>query len=103
MIKSGERNTKNLVIMVLAGEWPLSVQDICNTIHENYDSKTTYQGIRKAVLQLEAQKILEKNAKNQYKISHKWAESINRFSEDIKVTSASDGGADVINMPPYYS
>ncbi|MFA5246410.1 MAG: hypothetical protein WC408_00785, partial [Candidatus Micrarchaeia archaeon] len=44
-----------------------------------------------------------KNSKNQYKISHKWAESINRFSEDIKVTSASDGGADVINMPPYYS
>ncbi len=103
LIKSGERNTKNLVIMVLAGEWPLTVQDIFNTIHENYDQKTTYQGIRKAVLQLAGQEILEKNAKNQYKISHKWAESINRFSQEIHVATAADGGAEITSMPQYYS
>ncbi len=103
LIKSGERNTKNLVIMVLAGEWPLSVQDIYDTIHENYDPKVTYQGVRKAVLQLIGQGILEKNAKGQFKISHKWAESINRFSEEIRVTTTAEGGSEITSMPQYYS
>ena|GEM_PF-1982750 len=103
LIKSGERNTKNLVIMVLAGEWPLSVQDIFNTILENYDQKITYQGVRKATFQLEDQGILEKNSKGQFKISHKWAENINKFSEEIHITSTSTGGSDILSMPPYYS
>lgn len=89
--------------MVLAGEWPLTVQDIFNTIHENYDQKITYQGIRKAVFQLESQGVLEKNSKGQFKISHKWAERINRFSEEIHVTTTADGGSEITNMPQYYS
>jgi len=103
LIKSGEKNTKNLIIMVLAGEWPLSVQDIANTIHENYDSAVTYQGVRKAVFQLADQHILEKNQKGQFKISHEWAESINRFSEEIHVTTTADGGSEITGMPQYYS
>jgi hypothetical protein len=103
LIKSGERNTKNLVIMVLAGEWPLTVQDLFNAIQENYDQKITYQGVRKAVLQLERQRILEKNSKGQYKISHEWAENINKFSEEIHITSTAAGGSDILSMPQYYS
>jgi hypothetical protein len=102
LIKSGERNTKNLVIMVLAGEWPLSVQDICNTIHENYDSKVTYQGVRKAILQLESQEILTKEPTG-YKISPKWAESAYDFYAELRENAKPTSGIGLTRMPAYYS
>lgn len=102
LIKSGERNTKNLVIMVLAGEWPLSVQDICNTIHENYDPKVTYQGVRKAILLLEEQGVLQKEPAG-YKVNPKWAETAYDFYAELRENAKPTSGIGLTRMPKYYS
>jgi hypothetical protein len=103
LIKSGERNTKNLVIMVLAGEWPLTVQDICNTIHENYDPKVTYQGVRKAVIQLAEQGVISKLAKSTFKINQKWAETAYDFYAELRENAKPASGVGLTRMPAYYS
>jgi len=102
LIKSGEKNTKNLIIMVLAGEWPLSVQDICNTIHDNYDPKITYQGIRKAVLLLEKQGVLQ-NEPAGYKVNPKWAETAYDFYAELRENAKPSSGIGLRRMPAYYS
>ena len=102
LIKSGERNTKNRVIMVLAGEWPLSVQDIYNTIHENYDSKTTYQGVRKAVLLLEEQGVLQKEPAG-YKVNQKWAQTTYDFYAELRENAKPATGIGLTRMSKYYS
>jgi hypothetical protein len=88
--------------MVLAGEWPLSVQDICNTIHENYDPKITYQGVRKAVLQLETQGILHKNGLT-FRISPEWVKRFNDYGAELVSKNCADKALDMANLPNNFS
>ncbi|MFA6329978.1 MAG: hypothetical protein WCX64_04850 [Candidatus Micrarchaeia archaeon] len=85
LIKSGEKNTKNLVIIILKECHPLSVQEIFDNLRDNFEPKITYQAARKAVLTLAKQGIVIEKVKAKYELDRTWISALNEFSHDLAV------------------
>jgi len=79
---NGEKNAKDLVILTLSQEWPLSVRQLHAKI-EQHRSGITYHAIHKAARQLLSQGVLRRE-KNGYMISIDWIENLAGVIEQIK-------------------
>ncbi len=79
---NGEKNAKDLVILTLTQEWPLSVRQLHAKI-SHYRSGITYHAVHKAARQLLSQGVLRRE-KNGYMISIDWIENLAGIIEQIK-------------------
>lgn len=68
----GKKNgTKDLIFKILISDHPLKLIELTNFIKRRYGKAVTFQAVRQAVLELEADGILTKK-ENQFEISHSW-------------------------------
>ncbi|MBT7903283.1 hypothetical protein HN587_05450 [Candidatus Woesearchaeota archaeon] len=64
-------NIKNLVFSILTKEYPLKIIDLTNFIRKRYGKSVTFQAVRKAILQLVDEKVLERR-EHKFQINKKW-------------------------------
>src|SRR3989338_258087 len=76
-------NVKDLIIQALSEEWPLTAKQIYIKIRNKTPTPITYQGVHKAVKQLEESGVL-KRADNKYRVDLEWLKSIRAFSELVQ-------------------
>jgi phosphoserine phosphatase len=77
-----ENSMKDLIILTLSQEWPLTVRKIHNAIEKSRAS-VTYHAVHKAVRQLVKQGVLKKE-RNGYLISIEWIEQMSGLVEGMK-------------------
>ena len=66
-----KNNIKNIVFSILTVEYPLKLIELTKFIRKRYGKYVTFQGVRKAVIELEEENILiRKN--NNFSINKKW-------------------------------
>ncbi len=79
----GVNPTKQLIIEILSGEWPLSARAIYSKLTKKYQLSVTYQAVHKALKEMSVQGVIDKQDKG-YKLSMEWINQINKFGEKIK-------------------
>ena len=72
---------KELVVSALAAAYPLTLVKLLNHVRKQ-GATVTFQGIRKAVLQLVEEKTVEKKGK-QYSLNKKWILQLRQFAEQL--------------------
>jgi hypothetical protein len=65
------KNAKDLVFSILSSKQPLTMIEIVNIIHKQYNVSLTYQAVKKAIDNLIQKKVLVKNGKH-LKINKEW-------------------------------
>lgn len=79
----GEKdNVKNLVFTILSHEYPLKLIQLTNYIRKRYGKSVTFQAVRKAVIQLVKEGVLEK-ADNEFKISTDWIRESKKIIDNL--------------------
>jgi len=76
-------NVRNQIIQVLSEEWPLTARQIYTKISRQTPATITYQGVHKAVRQLEENGVLTRKD-NKYQVDLEWLKSIRAFSELVQ-------------------
>ena len=74
---------KDLIIQLLGEEWPLTARQIHLKIRRQTPASITYQGVHKAVRQLEEAGVLTRKD-NKYTVNLEWLKSIHAFSELVQ-------------------
>jgi len=77
-----EKNVKDLVFTILSKEYPLRIIDLMKLIRKRYGKSVTFQAVRKAVLELVDQRILEKQ-KVGYSINKNWVIEAKGFLDKL--------------------
>ncbi|MFH1224662.1 MAG: hypothetical protein V1676_02555 [Candidatus Diapherotrites archaeon] len=78
----GEKTISELIIMLLASEWPLSAKGMLNRIRERHMQDVSQQGVYKAIKKLHSSGVIEKRGRH-YRISPEWLESMHKFSAEL--------------------
>lgn len=78
-----EKKAKDLIISVLAMNYPLSSKKIYNEIKRGFGYSVTYQAVHKSILQLLEQGVLIKEDK-EYSINMQWIDELSNFVERMK-------------------
>ena len=66
-----KNNIKNIVFSILTAEYPLKIIELTNFIRKRYGKYVTFQGVRKAVLELQEEGILKRD-ENSFSINKDW-------------------------------
>ena len=66
-----KNNVKNLVFSILINEYPLKIIELTNYIRKRYGKSVTFQGVRKAVIELVSEGVLERK-ENSFSIDKDW-------------------------------
>jgi hypothetical protein len=74
---------RDLIILSLSEEWPLTARQIYAKIRSQTSSSITYQGVHKAVKQLEANGILS-SKDNRYQVDLAWLKELGLFSDLVR-------------------
>jgi HAD superfamily hydrolase (TIGR01490 family) len=77
------KSAKDIVITILASEYPLTAKKVYNKIKKDYGLNISYQAAYKAITELAEQKILIKNGL-EYSLNNAWIEDIENFVDKIK-------------------
>jgi hypothetical protein len=77
-----DTNTKNIIVKILAIEWPLSTKEIYYKIKKNTDKNITYQAVFKSINELISANIIIKEKRN-YHLNPDWVIQLNKFSSDL--------------------
>ncbi|KYK24825.1 hypothetical protein AYK26_03010 [Euryarchaeota archaeon SM23-78] len=75
-----KKSAKDLVISMLADEYPLTLAKLTNAIKRKFAASVTFQGVRRAVNHLVQDKVVEKKGK-EYSLSKEWIWSLHDFAE----------------------
>lgn len=79
----GENDTaKNLIFNILTLEYPLKIIQLTNLIRKRYGKLVTFQAVRKAILELISDGVLEKNEKG-FSINKDWIMESKRKMDEI--------------------
>ena len=81
----GERNgvsAKDVIVSVLAKEWPLSVKEIFGRVSRLKQESISYQAVHKSVVALEADGILVKNGKG-FELNRNWIDNLKKFALNL--------------------
>ncbi len=88
----GSGDIKDLVFSILADEHPLKLIELTNLIKRRYGRPVTFQGVRKAVLQLVEEGVLERRG-NEFEISRAWVQESKRFLDGLYLKLVEKKGA----------
>jgi len=76
---NGNNSVKNVVIQILADEWPLTVKEIFKRVKREFGKNVTYQATHKVVHELLFKKIVLAN-KKEYFLNTRWLNELETFS-----------------------
>jgi hypothetical protein len=78
--KSGsyKKATKDMIISILAEDYPLTIKQLFDKIRKQYELSVTYVAIRKSAQELVSNKVLEQDGKI-YKLNSNWIINIRGF------------------------
>lgn len=83
MLPLGETSdVKNLIFLILSEEYPLKIIELTNFIKRRYGKSVTFQGVRKALLQLVAEGIIVKDG-NEFAINKAWVQESKQFLDKL--------------------
>ncbi len=86
----GEKgDVKDLVVTILASEYPLKLIELTNFIKKRYGRSVTFQAVRKAVLPLVAEGVLQKEGAG-FSISKKWVAENKKFLDKLYLRLSSE-------------
>jgi len=75
-------NVKNLVFTILTKEYPLKLIELTNFIRKRYGKSVTFQAVRKAVLGLIEEEVLQQEG-HAYSISKEWVKKSKKVIDDL--------------------
>ncbi len=82
-LSNAKKPTKDLIISTLTFEHPLTLTKICSKIKSNFAVEVTFPGVRKAVLLLVEEGVLEKRGKN-YQLNKEWITKLRDFAHILQ-------------------
>ncbi len=82
-INTQNKKIRELIISILADNWPLTIKKMHNKIKKEYSLSVSYQAIHKAINELKEKGIVEKT-KKEYKLSIEWIKKLKEFSERLE-------------------
>jgi len=80
-----EDSIKNLVFTILTKEYPLKIIELTNFIRKRYGKSVTFQAVRKAVLELTEDGVVEKN-KTEFSINKGWVKKSKSVLDELYET-----------------
>lgn len=80
-IKKG--NVKDLIVLLLSQEWPLTTKKIYLQLQKRYAKTCTYQAVFKALKELEENGVVERKEEG-YMLNTKWLKEIQQFTKTIE-------------------
>ena len=83
------KSTKDLVIMLLLKNHPMSVKQIWYRINRTFGKNISYQGIYKTVTALLAAEVLKKSEIG-YEINLEWVRRVRKFTQALESTYNED-------------
>jgi len=78
-----KKTSRDLVISALMYNHPVSLAKITNIIKKKFHASITFQGVRKAVIQLVENGVVQKSGK-QYSINKEWILQLRQFTEKLQ-------------------
>src|SRR3989338_1322121 len=79
---NGSSEIKNLVFTILTEEYPLKIIELTNFIRRRNGKTVTFQGVRKAVMQLVTQGVVVKE-NNEFMIRKEWVQQSKQFLDKL--------------------
>lgn len=77
-----EGDVKDLVFTILTKEYPLKIIELTNTIRKRYGKSVTFQAVRKALLELVKDGVLNKEGK-EFSINKYWVQQSKRIIDEL--------------------
>ncbi|MFH1256818.1 MAG: hypothetical protein V1494_06020 [Candidatus Diapherotrites archaeon] len=96
-LNSRSKSSKELIIEVLASQWPLSVKEIHSALKKNYSLDVSYQAVHKTAKELLDAGILEE-INSQLKISKEWINKMQDYSEKLQNSYSGSGFGQKIDL-----
>jgi hypothetical protein len=97
-LSKGRHAIRNLVLNALSCGRKFTLTDISEQVNGKNEKRVTYQGIRKAVLALAKEGVLQKEM-DKYFIDPDWAGRMRKNLEDIETSAKSSGFMPLESMP----
>ncbi len=72
------KSLRNIIILILCAEWPLTVSQIYKRLLRSYGVSCTYQAVFKQVKELVSEGLLIMDEKG-YRINERWLLTLNKF------------------------
>ncbi len=79
---SGSSDIKNLVFSILTEEYPLKIIELTNFIRRRYGKSVTFQGVRKALMQLVNEGVVIKQ-NNEFLVNKEWVQKSKIFLDKL--------------------
>lgn len=100
----GQRKTRNLILNALSHGRKLTNTEIHCAVNEKLqaDRQVTYQGVRKAILGLCVDGVLQKES-DKYFVSPSWAQETSKVAGEIAENAKTGGVMPFEEMPPLWS
>lgn len=76
------KNAKSAIVQKLSKQWPLTIKQINHSLQREYGLTITYQGVHKALQELEKEKIVQKSSMG-YQLHEDWITNINQMATSI--------------------
>ncbi|MBS3123115.1 hypothetical protein J4437_00610 [Candidatus Woesearchaeota archaeon] len=76
-------SVKDMAFSVLMHEFPLSLMKILNAVNKQYNKSFSFQAVRKAVLQLVEEGVLEKEGK-EFSVNKEWILKVIKFGNTLQ-------------------
>lgn len=78
----GTSDVKDIIFSILSEEYPLKIIELTNFIKRRYGKSVTFQGVRKALMQLVDEKIVIKKDK-EFLINKEWVKDTKKFLDEL--------------------
>lgn len=76
------RNMRNMIVLILAVEWPLTIAQIYKRLVRSYGISCSYQAVFRQVKEMLAEGLLTADNTG-YRLNEDWLQSLNKFITDI--------------------
>lgn len=78
----GKSDVKNLIFSILTEEYPLKIIELTNFIKRRYGRSVTFQGVRKALMQLVVEGVVVRK-ENEFEINKNWVKESKVFLDKL--------------------
>ncbi|MFA5357542.1 MAG: hypothetical protein WC308_01315 [archaeon] len=92
---SKEHSVKDLVVLILSTEFPLSLKQVHHLVVRKYGADSSLQATFKAISYLVENGVIEKSGKD-YSLSRKWINGLKSFAADLELNYCNGAGLPVI-------
>ena len=91
-------DTKSEIVKVLAVQWPLNARQIFQRIKNSTGREITYQGVHKAIKQLEDSAVVVKGDRG-YSLSTEWLAQTKKFVDETDAEYAGSNKLSLLDVP----